>query len=416
MSHDQDSPRESVPPPPTYLFPPALVGVLRDRIAHDHPSLIDTSDELLVELLTVVHFAGLETHEGVHYPIKVAFAGSSTADVVLPEGDSPGASPMLLYRWSALRIEPSRRFCVAELNKLSVVTRSERTYIKVAVSAGGRQRIVGLVREGQNREGDPYLKVVASRPGWLSIGCGQEELVDYASGKLHLTLPDVVLEPGPVRRVLETAARHAKLGDATRDDYLATVRALVREMASHGRGGILVFSGEANPALPATASYQAQNESAIAQLLEHLDGAAAARQASTARPSDPSLATQQLRQLLRNAFVNEAERWISELGQFTAMDGATVLDSGLGLRGFGVVLPVHNDVDVVRASDTEASEVSELDMSTRGTRHRAAATYAMAFPRSVVFVASHDGPVSCLLADAANKRVLLWRVGANRNA
>lgn len=416
MSSEQDSPRESAPPPPTYLFPPALVDVLRERISPDHPSLVDVSDELLLELLTVVYFAGLETHEGVHYPIKVAFAGSNAADVVLPEGEAPGASPMLLYRWSALRIEPSRRFSVSELNKLSVVTRNERTFIKVTVSAQGRPRVVGLVREGQNGEGDPYLKLVASRPGWLSIGCGRDGLVDYANGKVHLTLPDVVIEPGQVRSVLMTAARNATLGEATWGDYLATVRALVREMASHGRGGILVFSGEATPSLPATASYQPQNDSAIAQLLKHLHGAASARQASGARPSDPSLATQQLRQLLRNAFVNEAEHWIAELGQFTAMDGATVLDRGLGLRGFGVVLPVKNDIEVVRASDASADHVTDFDMSTRGTRHRAAATYAMAFPRSVVFVASHDGPVSCLLADAAHERVILWRVSTNASA
>jgi hypothetical protein len=94
------------------------------------------------------------------------------------------------------------------------------------------------------------------------------------------------------------------------------------------------------------------------------------------------------------------------------MDGATVLDCGLGVRGFGVVLPVARDLEVVEASDPEASETARFHLSTRGTRHRAAATYASHCPGSVVFVASHDGPISCMLGDSATPRVLVWRLGS----
>jgi len=93
------------------------------------------------------------------------------------------------------------------------------------------------------------------------------------------------------------------------------------------------------------------------------------------------------------------------------MDGATVLDCGLGLRGFGVVLPVTRDIDVVEAQDPDAESVDAYDLSRRGTRHRAAASYAKRYPGSVVFVASHDGPVNCVLRDPQSDRVILWRLG-----
>jgi hypothetical protein len=116
--------------------------------------------------------------------------------------------------------------------------------------------------------------------------------------------------------------------------------------------------------------------------------------------------------VLRSAFVGEAERWVKELGAFTAMDGATVLDCALGLCGFGVVLPVARDIEVVEAGDAEATFDAAHDLSTRGARHGAAVTYAKNFPGSVVFAASQDGAVSCLFAEQASHRVTLWRLGA----
>jgi hypothetical protein len=52
-----------------------------------------------------------------------------------------------------------------------------------------------------------------------------------------------------------------------------------------------------------------------------------------------------------------------------------------------------------------------VDFGTRGTRHRASATYAADHPGSIVFVASEDGQVSCMLRDPASKEVVIWRVG-----
>ncbi len=394
------------------LFPPELIPLLRERLGTGQESLVGVGDELLAELLSVAFFAGLQAHEGTHYPVRLAFSGRNTGDVVLSDGGAPDATPMLFYRWSTLRMDPCRPYCVSELVKLGVVTRSDRMYIKIELTDQGL-RIAGLAREGLNHEGDPYLKVLAPRPGVLSFRRGRERLLEVEGGKIDAGQEDVVRTSGVVRRALEKTAQSAGLGTAAIGDYLDTVRSLVRVMAAHGKGGILVINGEESPALPPKASYRTHDGCAITKLLHYFDGAAGARRSGGApSPSSPSGATMQLRSVLRSSFLSEAERWVTELGGFTAMDGATVFDSALGLRGFGVVLPVARDVDVVRAIDAEATTLEAYDLSTRGTRHRAAVTYAMLYPGSVVFVASHDGPVACLVGDPARSRVVLWRLGS----
>jgi hypothetical protein len=399
--------------PAAWLFPPALAPLVRQRVGPAQRCLEQVTDAALANLLTVVFFAGLETYEGQHYPVRVAFAGELRADVLMSDADAPDASPMLMYRWSTLRLEPPRPFCVGELVKLGVVTRSHRVYAKVEQTLTGLQ-ITGLAREGANDDhDDPYIEVLSPRPGVLTVRCGPRCLLEYERGRSLEPGRDAVLPPGLVRRALEKAAHNAQVGASSVQDYLRMVRSLVGEMAAHGKGGILIVSRDTQPELPTSASYRTQNDTAIAQLLHYLDGAAEARRAANAsEPSSKSSAALQLRQVLRNAFLGEAERWVSEFGAFTAMDGATVLDCALGLRGFGVVLPVAREILVHEAADPEALELSPYDLSTRGTRHRAAANYAEGYPGSVVFVASQDGVVSCLLAGGDEKQVWLWRWGS----
>ena len=91
---------------PAYVFPPALVRRLRDRLAPLGKGLPGVTDDRLVQLLTTIFFAGLETYEGEYFPIGVVFLGRSTVDFVMSEGTS--AAPLLLYRWKILRFTSPR--------------------------------------------------------------------------------------------------------------------------------------------------------------------------------------------------------------------------------------------------------------------------------------------------------------------
>jgi hypothetical protein len=409
MRNPNPDPAPNSAPLRPHLFPPALIPALHQRLNPAAPCLAGISNELLSELLTAVFFASLETHEGAYYPVRIAFAGSLTADVILPEGDAQDATPMLLYRWSTMRFGHLRTFSVPELVKLGVVTRSERMYAKVEVSEQ-RLYLAGLAREGSNDANDPYLKVLAQSPGCLTVLRGEDRLLEYSHGRIAAATEDVFVAAGAVRSALESCAKNAGFGAEAMPDYLNTVRALVHEMAAHGRGGILVVSPESRPRLPVGASYETQDDGTMGQLLQFLDGGSHTR-TTPAAASRGVRGAAQLRRFLRSAFTNEAERLVTQLGGFTAMDGATVLDCALGLRGFGVVLPVAREFEVLEAVDLEGESVLPYDLATRGTRHRAAATYADTYAGSVVFVASHDGPVSCALRSEGTERVKIWHIG-----
>jgi hypothetical protein len=195
-----------------------------------------------------------------------------------------------------------------------------------------------------------------------------------------------------VRDALETSARGAGIEDDSVAAYLDAVRALVTRLAAHGRGGILVISHEDQPPVARTGTYRMARDSSITSMLRlaHRIG----------RKDDAT----SYGFLLRSAFLTEVERMVEEFGALTAIDGATVLTRGLALAAFGVVLPV-------RARSIEvAGAARPIDLEVRGTRHRASALYAADHPGSVVFVASEDGQVTCMLRVGDGDRVAVWHL------
>jgi Probable sensor domain DACNV len=379
-----------------HVFPPALVPVLRERFASSGGSLAEFSDGVLIELLTTIFFAGLATYEGEHHPIAVVFLGRSSTDVVIPDGTGVA----LLYQWKVVRFETPRPFIIPELVKLAVAGAERRIHTGVNVLDDGRVAITGLAREGFNADGDPFVRIVASRPGYLSIRCGRELILGYEHGSILTGGENLVFVAGPVRHALETIARAAHMDDAAVPVYLDAVRSLVREMAAHGHGGLLVISPEERP-LVHSAPYRMTLDSSIGALL---------RLTRRIKPKSPS-GELAFAQLLRNAFLTETERVIEEVGALTAIDGALILNRSLALIAFGAILRVGRASMIHEALDAEGTRHRTIDFGSRGTRHRAAATYAADHPGAVVFVASEDGQVLCLFRDHVHPYVLLWRLG-----
>jgi sensor domain DACNV-containing protein/DisA checkpoint controller-like protein len=381
------------------VFPPSLVPVLRERFTATGGSLEEISDAVLVELLTTIFFAGLGTYEGEHHSIGVVFLGRTPIDLVVADADPPVAP---LYRWKIVRFETARPFAIAELVKLAVADADHRILSAVHLDETGRLAITGLALEGFNSSGDPFVRILASRPGCLSIRSGRDLLIGYEHGTILTGGEDVVFAAGPVRHALEAIARNASVDDAAMPDYLDAVRSLVREMAAHGHGGLMVISPEERPFVQST-PYRMALDSSIGALLR------------LARRIDPNRRGPSgelgFAQLLRNAFMTETERVIEEVGALSAVDGALMLNRSLALIAFGAILRVGRPAVIVEALDADSTRSRTVDFGSRGTRHRAAATYAGEHPGAVVFVASEDGQVSCLFRDRAHSHVLLWRLG-----
>jgi hypothetical protein len=374
------------------VFPPALVPVLRRRCQAADGKLSEVGDVQLGELLTTVYFAGLETYEGEHGAIRVVFVGTSHADVVLPEGSEPGPTG---YAWKILRFERARPFAIPELVKLAVASAPDRMFIAVALEEPDRLAIAGLARSGLTSDADPFLEIVAPNPGSLTVSSGNQVLLDYERGTIISERGDVLRVGAPVRRALEAAARAADVEPDAWHDYLRVVEALIVELARHGRGGILVISSDDAPQVATAASYRMAGDSSIAALL---------RLSRRIRSTDGA----SYGALLRAAFLAEIDHMVEEFGALTAIDGATVLTCELALAAFGVVLPVGPAIELAAAP----AGGQELDLGTRGTRHRASATYARDHPGSVVFVASEDGQLRCMLREPGGERVVVWQLGS----
>ena len=375
----------------THVFPEALVPVLRERLTSKVEGLAEISDELLADLLMTVFFAGLETHEGVYGALRVVFLGRSEADLVIPEGASASTAPV--YALKVLRFEVARPFTIPELVKLGVASTDERLYSAACV-VDGKLALIGLAREGPSADVDPFIKVVATRPGCLSVRSGRSWHVEYERGTILSAAEDVVMTDGPVRHALEASAHGASMEGEGITAYLDAVRALIARLAAHGRGGILVISSEDQPVVARIGSYRMARDSSITSMLR-LAHRVGRRDDATSYGF-----------LLRSAFLTEAERMVEEFGALTAIDGATVLSRGLALVAFGVVLPVR-----AREVEVSGAAARPVDLEVRGTRHRASALYAADHPGSVVFVASEDGQVTCMLREADHDRVAVWHLG-----
>ena len=406
------------------VFPPVLARVARERLTPMSACLSGVSDGELVRLLTTVFFAGLETYEGDHHPIGVTFVGRSASDFVMTDPVADALVP--LYRWKILRFASPRVFAPRELAKLAVASVDRRMYSAVGVLQDGTLAVIGLAREGVNTGPDPFVKIVTSRPGCLSIRSGRELVIEYERGAiLAVTDDQVFAADGSIHGALTAIARSGGVEDHVVPHYLDAVVFLVREMIAHGRGGILVVSNEAYPVVADSAPYAMVLDSSVASLLRLAWrlGASGSERLVTGRPrrSDddrhgelPTAPATAFGQLLRSAFLTEAERVGEEFGRLTAVDGAVVLNRDLALTAFGVILPVGRSVPVEERHD-EGPAIA-VDFDSRGTRHRAAATYAAEHPGSVVFVASEDGQVSCLLREVATTPVRLWHLDADTAA
>ena len=409
---------------PSLVFPPALARVARERLTPLSACLSGVEDDELVRLLTTVFFAGLETYEGEHHSIGVTFVGRNASDFVMTDAAASAGVP--LYRWKILRFASPRPFVPRELAKLSVVSADRRIYSAVGVLEDGTLGITGLAREGVNSGPDPFVKIVTSRPGCLAIRSGRELVIEYDRGVIVAVTDDPVFaNHSPIHRALATIARNSGVEDHVVPHYLDAVSFLVREMIAHGRGGILIIGTEEQPAVAGSAPYAMVLDSSLASLLRLAwrigSGSAGftvtsgARRAGDDRMREVAAAPAgaAFGQLLRSAFLTEAERVGEEFGRLTAVDGAVLLNCDLALTAFGIILPVGGSVPIIERSDSGDGPPAPVDFDSRGTRHRAAATYAAEHPGSVVFVASEDGQVSCLLREPLTASVRLWHLDAN---
>jgi hypothetical protein len=375
-----------------FLFPPQLVPHIRAALP-DQPALAGVSDEELAELVTLVFFASLEREEGAHFPIRVVFTGNA---------EIPPESNAGIVRWRHLAFSQPRPLTVIELRRLSRATVPEWMFVHVG-TADRALVLLGLARQSLGAvDYDAFLAIVSPDPGRLEIWSRGRRELEYAHGRLMPAPENVIVAAGPVQRALRATAESAELRADAWPLYLDAIAAVVRSMSAHGQGGILIVLPRAGESVHGHGGFATALSSMLQTALERL---AEIESSAGSTPAWRSLAVEQ-------ATVSaDVERAIGQIGGLTALDGATILDPSLSVRGFGVILRAAEHVDVCESSLAEPAALTPFPIDERGARHRAAAAVAGERPGSVVFVASSDGDLGCMLRDPADAHVLLWRFG-----
>jgi hypothetical protein len=353
----------------------------------EHPLLGSIGVPALAEVLATVFFASQQTEEGQHQPIRLVL---TTPAATTKAAGGPGE----------LRFRVPCRCTTRQLLRLARGARSERISIAVAPDPDGLW-IVGLARERLAGDESAFVRIIALQPGRLEIWVSGQRVLEYAHGYVQRRPEDVLLTTGPVREKL-LAFADASGAPAV---YVESVASVVRHLAEHPHGGILVLSAETAPDISAHTAFALEPDTHLWDLLH-------AMQRLTAERGQFKLEQETLR--------SEIQRSIGEIAAMTALDGATILDRRLGLCGFGIILPVRSDVSVQQVMDAAGVVRRAFPLQQYGARHRAAASYAATHPGSLVFIASVSGDIGCMLSEAhgsaggqnksdAREHVLLWR-------
>lgn len=371
---------ESSPRPGAPVFPPALAARL-SQLLPSH-ALLNRLGPAFADILNAVFFASLQTEEGAHQPILVVLTGDAL------EG---------LRALPTSRVLRFRSPCAATARNLLRLARaacSERMLIVVGNTSAGLA-ITGLARDAFAQD-NHLLKIRAPTPGSLEVWLGNQRLLEYTHGQVQTPPEDLLLSTGYVREKLLAIARDTQAPAG----YVEAVSSIVRQLAEHSQGGILVLSAEQHPYIPPSASFALEPDAHMGELLRHLTGS-------------PSAVLDEASELLRQEAIRaEIERTIAEIGRMTALDGATVLDHSLAVRGFGIILPVISEIRVTQVFDHAATVRRPFPVEQYGARHRAAASYASSNPGSLVFIASSSGDIGCLLRERSGEQVLMWRFRA----
>jgi DNA integrity scanning protein DisA with diadenylate cyclase activity len=110
-------------------------------------------------------------------------------------------------------------------------------------------------------------------------------------------------------------------------------------------------------------------------------------------------------------FMEQMELVATEIGRYTAIDGAVILNRELQLISFGAVLippdepPTEVQIEHIGNPVNRVHPVKDLG----GTRHQSAAKFCQQVPDAVAFVSSHDGPLTIFRRPPKTKYVLALR-------
>jgi hypothetical protein len=340
-------------------------------------------EALLTHLVDAVFFASLLDEEGSAEPLAVVLVG---------EG-GPEMLRQIRMPWRVSTWRPSP-LDATTLRKLGAVSAPGGPYL-VASPLEGKLHVCGIGSPQTDSlwSGDFFVRVNAVGPGALSLQRGGLEIARYSGGGVHTAR----VEPSG------TFSRAESLVDV--DGFGSNPAAqLIRRLSaalSHTRcGGMIVIGADdADTASSLNAdAYRLEPPIRVGKAaLVHsgLSAGEGALQRAVPNGIAPLEVVAELQEASRNVAeaARELDALVEQATRLSRVDGALLFTPSLDLVAFACKLRVAAEISNVSRFTGQPGLVP-YDLSQRGTRHRAAATFATEKDGRVAICASQDGPVT----------------------
>ncbi len=329
----------------------------------------------------------------------------------------------------AIRFAISHPLNPGEIKRLSPAASFFHSVIAIWPEKGRGFRIWGLLNTGprwmnlmaggRKPSGTTLLHPIihVRDPGWLLFYQDYELLAEWRGREFHGPRLDVFQSRllkerfAPVRlravRGLGAGSLPENLSEEVYAEFIHLIalqflRRIVNLVRTSGHGGTLVLVPEGEQGLATVekfidCKYAAAADASglrVRQLIQ-----AIIRRVGELCP--PGAGVEEAWRIFRNSsdsLLDDLEESFFELARLYSdmmqVDGALVIDHGLGIIGFGG--EIHVDLSVVyveQAHDLEGAEVSRWNVQSDGTRHRSLYRLCAVDPEVVGYVVSQDGQV-----------------------
>ena len=391
-------------------------GPPHHRPLHGASRGVPIDPNVVRQIVTGSFFASLRTEEGQvqSHGVVLVQAIEQLAEVRPP--------------WHVHRLETPLALDAERIAKVAGLAADDDAFLIVA--ATDPPMIVGF---GQARESgglvaaDRYPRIRAVAPGDLVFYRGDSAVFRYRAGQVEELRPDFFVAGDEPREALIRIGRKVfshwendEFIATTKDIVAPTISSLLKSITSRGRGGMLaVLAPDEEPkAFLGAAAYPLET-------IELGEAIVAAYESSMLmneieqRTMGPDYRPARL--MTADECESDAEwrdardserRIVDRIGAMAGIDGAVLMTAGLNVLSFGCKLPGIDGErpHVLRAPANAGVEPVVFDLTTRGTRHAAAAVFAETKHGRLAFTVSADGPAACFMWSERFGHVVHWPV------
>lgn len=377
-----------------------LRAALNKRDGNDAPQTVQSpKPQTLLSLVETMLFVSMATEEGRVQSVGVVFA----------ENHEDFAASH--YPWDFVRLKSYRPFGVEWVTKLAAICDFPNSYLAVV---GERLQIAGVATPHSRSSfgTDSLVRVIAPKPGVVVVTRGTREVVRYARGRIPPQPPEYLqfrrnqpqVQLRSIAKSVFSLQPELSIEQLHEHTYSVMVFSdlfrVVAKMSQLGYGGILAILGPGDS--PEGLVGKAP------ELSPPLDYGGAIRAETEAQQG-----------IIKNAqwnrlgtdVLDEVVRHRERLVRFTSVDGAVLLSHSLQVIAFGVKLPSIDEggLEVVSVDDN-GYPGGRWPLDSRGTRHKAAASFAKQHPGGLAFIVSQDGDAAVFQALEAGT-VVHWPLG-----